>query len=190
MYQRGNHHHRKKLSIGPFVVILLLLAFVFALAFIFSPKEESPVIPLSPQAVVPAAEGIEITAPPSPEPLPVSGTLLESGINLNEGYYKKFDFTGALSDLTSGSFALGKEHPATNAKTGQDHHGCLTIHYGANTMIKTAKLYYPEDRYEIFMGSAADLETSTGGLVEVVLENSDAQELWAKEIVVSEFIFD
>lgn len=190
MHQRGNHHHRKKLSIGPFIVILLLLVSVFAVAFIFSPKEESPVVPPSPKMIEPAAESIEITASPSPEPLPVPGTLLESGMNLNDCYYKKFDFTGAPCDLTSGSFVLGKEHPATNAKTGQDHPASLTIRYGADTLIKTAKLYYPEDRYEIFMGSAADLETSAGGLVEVVLENPDAAELWAKEIVVSEFVSD
>lgn len=118
-----------------------------------------------------------------------AGALLESGSNLNENYYRKVDYSGKISDLTAGSFVMGKEMPATNMQTGADYPGALTIHYGENTEIKTARLYYSSDRYEIFMGSLSDLVVSPDYLYEVVLEDPNAPELWAKEIIVSEFIF-
>lgn len=118
-----------------------------------------------------------------------AGTLLVSGSGLNENYYKTVDFSGKISDLTANSFVMGKEMPVTNMQTGTDHAGMLTIHYGENTVIKTARLYYSTDRYDIFMGSISDLVVSPDYLYEVVLENANASELWAKEIIVSEFIF-
>lgn len=184
-----------KLSLGPFVVIFTLLALVFASVFIFSPAPENPKTVSPVQAVSASEENITAVvesaeAIPQDTPAPAPGTLLESGHNLNDNYYKRFDFTGAASNLVENSFVLGGEHPATDARTGQDHPGSLTIHYGANTVVKTAKLYYPADRYEIFMASAADLETSSDSMFEVILEDADASELWAKEIVVSTFVFD
>lgn len=117
------------------------------------------------------------------------GTLLDFGSNLNDNYYKKVDYSGKISDLTATSFVMGKEMPATNMKTGTDHSGTLTIHYNEDTVIKTARLYYSEDKYEVFSGSIRDLIVSPDYLYEVVLEDPNGTELWAKEIIVSEFIF-
>lgn len=117
------------------------------------------------------------------------GTLLECGKNLNDNYYKKMDFSGKISDLTTTTFSMGKEVPATNMQMGIDYPGVLTIHYDENTVIKTALLYYSEDRYEIYAGSISDLVLSPDHLYEVVLEDPNAPELWAKEIIISEFIF-
>ena len=118
-----------------------------------------------------------------------TGTLLDSGSNLNENYYKKVDYSGKISNLTAASFVMGEESPATNMQTGTDHSGALTIHYDENTVIKTACLYYSADKYEIYMGSIDDLVVSPNYLYEIVLEDPNATELWAKEIIVSEFIF-
>lgn len=118
------------------------------------------------------------------------GTLLETGTNLNENYYRKLDYSGTPSDLTDSSFVLGKDHPATIGKTGQDYSGCLTVHFGNDTVIKTALLYYPDDRYEIYMGSISDLIIAPGYSFDVILVDPDATELWAKEIIVSSFVFD
>lgn len=118
------------------------------------------------------------------------GTLLETGTNLNENYYRKLDYSGTPSDLTDSSFVLGKDHPATVGKTGQDYSGCLTVHFGNDTVIKTALLYYPDDRYEIYMGSISDLIIAPGYSFDVILVDPDATELWAKEIIVSSFVFD
>ena len=41
----------------------------------------------------------------------------------------------------------------------------------------------------VIMGSISDLVASPDYLYEVVLEDANASELWAKEIIVSEFIF-
>ena len=195
MRQEKSPNNGIKLSLEPFMVIFTLLALVFASVFILSPANEEPkavspteAVSVSEENIAAAAESVE--ALPQATPAPAPGTLLENGLNLNEGYYKSFDFSGTPSDLGSGSFILGKDHPATNVKTGQDHPGSLTICYGTDTVVKTAKLYYPADRYEIFMGSADDLKISAGTTVEVVLEDLEAPELWAKEIVVSEFVFE
>jgi len=118
-----------------------------------------------------------------------TGNLLDSGYNLNDNYYKKMDFSGKITDLTGTSFLMGKEIPATNMQTGTEYPGTLTIHYDENTTIKTAKLYYSEDRYEIYAGSISDLVISPDYLYEIILEDSNSAELWAKEIIISEFIF-
>lgn len=124
-----------------------------------------------------------------PSAYEMSGTLLDSGSDLNENYYKKVDYSGKISNLTATSFVMGEESPATNMQTGADHSGALTIHYDENTVIKTARLDYSADTYEIFMGSMEDLVVSPKYLYEVVLEDPNATELWAKEIIISEFIF-
>ena len=115
--------------------------------------------------------------------------LLDSGSNLNDNYYKKVDYSGKTSNLTANSFVMGEETPVTNMQSGADHSGALTIHYDENTVIKTACLYYSADKYEIYMGSVDDLVVSPNYLYEIVLEDPNATELWAKEIIVSEFIF-
>ena len=202
MHQRRNTYTSRKTATEPKVIVLAVLVFfilgvMFLSVRLFSkPKEKAAVIsPVSVDESVTSLDNsavdvaAEPTAEPTPEPLPAPGTLLDSGTNLNDNYYKKVNFTGKISDLTATSFVMGKEMPATNTQIGKDHPGSLTIYYDENTIIKTARLYYPDDKYEIYMGSISDLVISPDYLYEVVLEDPNAAELWAKEIIVSEFIF-
>jgi len=176
-------NYRKKNR--PLLCILLVLAcVVFSVTFLSGPGEE-------PAAVEPSESTAPIEAPPAPTPtpLPAPGTLLESGTDINRNYYKRLDYTGTASDLSASSFVLGKERPATNGKTGQDHQGLLTVNFGQDTLVKKALLYYSDDRYEIYMGSAADLKIAPGETFDVVLKDPAATELWAEEIIVAGFVF-
>jgi len=120
---------------------------------------------------------------------PESGTLLNSGSGLNENYYKNVDYSGKISDLTAAAFVMGKEVSATNMQTGVEQSEPLTIYYDENTVIKTARLYYSTDSFEVYQGGVDDLVVSPDYLYEVILRDPDAAELWAEEIIVSEFIF-
>lgn len=179
------YRRRKK---TPLYLLLVLACVIFSALLFSNPGAER-------FTALPAVEATEpdTSVPPaievSPEPLPAPGTLLESGTGLNENYYRKLDYSGTASDLTATSFALGKERPATEGKTGKDYPGTLTVNFGENTLIKTALLYYPDDRYEIYMGSPEELKIASGYSFDVILEDPEAAELWAKEIIVSEFVF-
>lgn len=202
MQQRRNTYTSRRRNTNPNVFVLAVLVFfilgvmLLSVSLFSKPKakpattspvtiDESTTIPENNVADLEA----NIPAEPTPEPLPAPGTLMDSGTNLNDNYYKKVNFTGKISDLTASSFVMGKEMPATNTQIGKDHPGALTINYSENTIIKTARLYYSDDRYEIYMGSISDLVISPDYLYEVILEDPNASELWAKEIIVSEFIF-
>lgn len=201
MQQRRNTYtSRRNTNTNVFVLVVLvffILGVILLSTLLFSkpkakPADISPVT-IDEFATIPEGDAVNIEAnipaEPTPEPLPAPGTLMDSGTNLNDNYYKKVNFTGKISDLTASSFVMGKEMPATNTQIGKDHPGALTINYGENTLIKTARLYYSDDKYEIYMGSINDLVISPDYLYEVVLEDPNASELWAKEIIVSEFIF-
>lgn len=199
MQQRRNTYTSRR---NPNVFILVVLVFfilgVMLLSTLLFSKPKAKPAEISPVTIDESATMVENNAvnleaeppaEPTPEPLPAPGTLMDSGTNLNDNYYKKVNFTGKISDLTASSFVMGKEMPATNTQLGKDHPGALTINYGENTIIKTARLYYADDKYEIYMGSTNDLVISPDYLYEVILEDPNASELWAKEIIVSEFIF-
>lgn len=205
MHKRRNVYTRRY---SPAVIILtsailvcVILGIFFSLIYPRPEEDTTPTTPTYVQNTAPdvlgntqSAEPVitaESTAEPTPAPTPAPavGMLLESGTNINDNYYKKVDFSGTPSDMTGSTFVLGKEHPATNTKLGADHPGSLTIHYGPDTLIKTAQLYYADDRYEIYMGSANDLSKTSGYIFEVILVDPGAAELWAKEIIISEFIF-
>lgn len=180
-------YRRKK---SPLLYIALALnCVIFSLMLLSGPGEEHFTAVSSAVTGPPAATPTAAPTTPAPTNAPAPGTLLDSGSDINENYYKRLHFTGTASELTASSFVLGRERPATNGTTGQDHPGELTVHFGPDTVVKTALLYYPDDRYEIYMGSAADLKISPGYTFDVILEDPDGAELRAMEIIVSTFVF-
>lgn len=196
MQQTRNVKAKKKQSHGSYVVLLgILVCVILGAIFLARPKEQVYIPSFSvndPPAEVQEnfnSDDAGLLDEPSPEPAPEPGTLLESGININDNYYKKLDYSGMPTDLTASSFILGKEHPATIGKTGQDYPGSLTILFGDDTVVKTALLYYADDRYEICMGTIGDLKVTPGYTFDVILEDPEAAELWAKEIIISSFVF-
>lgn len=180
--------YRRKKSPLPYI-LLALACVIFSVLLLSRPGEEHYTVESAAETQLPTVTPAPAPATPQPTSPPAPGTLLESGSDINENYYKKLHFTGTASDLTASSFVLGRERPATNGATGQDHPGELTVHFGPDTVVKTALLYYPEDRYEIYMGSAADLKLTAGYTFDVVLEDPAAAQLWAREITVSTFVF-
>jgi|GEM_PF-6613549 len=197
MRQTKNANTRKKRSPGPLILLLLVLICVVLCVILIPHPKEKPDPGMSSsvdERDTEVRESIEseeanVTASPSPSPAPEPGTLLESGTDINENYYKKLDYTGTPSDLTGSSFVLGKERPATIGKTGQDYSGTLTVHFGDDTVVKTARLLYADDKYEIYMGTIDDLKIAPGTTFDVILEDPEASELRAREIIVSTFVF-
>ena len=122
--------------------------------------------------------------------IPEPGTLLESGNNLNANYYPNLNYIGSPADLTDSSFVMGTASQVTNAKTAKTYFSTFTVHYGEKTVVKTALLYYGDDRYEIYAGSLDDLKKGVEDTYYdfgIVLENTEADELWASEIIVYKF---
>lgn len=149
----------------------------------------------APQATTPSSETVgteeaqpaENSAPESASPAP--GTLLESGSGLNENYYANVSYFGIASDVTDSSFVLGKDAMAFHGS--EPVLGQVVIHYSENTAVKTAVLR--GDTYEIYAASLDDLKKYGGDtpyMFDIVLEDPDAEELWAKEIRISRFVTD
>ena len=149
----------------------------------------------APQATTPSSETVgteeaqpaENSAPESASPAP--GTLLESGSGLNENYYANVSYFGIASDVTDSSFVLGKDAMAFHGS--EPVLGQVVIHYSENTAVKTAVLR--GDTYEIYAASLDDLKKyggDTAYMFDIVLEDPDAEELWATEIRISQFVTD
>ena len=149
----------------------------------------------APQATTPSSETVgteeaqpaENSAPESASPAP--GTLLESGSGLNEYYYANVSYFGIASDVTDSSFVLGKDAMAFHGS--EPVLGQVVIHYSENTAVKTAVLR--GDTYEIYAASLDDLKKyggDTAYMFDIVLEDPDAEELWATEIRISQFVTD
>ena len=149
----------------------------------------------APQATTPSSETVgteeaqpaENSAPESASPAP--GTLLESGSGLNEYYYANVSYFGIASDVTDSSFVLGKDAMAFHGS--EPVLGQVVIHYSENTAVKTAVLR--GDTYEIYAASLDDLKKyggDTAYMFDIVLEDPDAEELWATEIRISQFVAD
>ena len=68
-------------------------------------------------------------------------------------------YFGMASDLTDSTFCIGKEAMAFG-KDAQPVLGALTIHYGEDTIVKTAIL--KTDSYEIYAASLDDLQKYAG----------------------------
>ena len=149
----------------------------------------------APQATTPSSETVgteeaqpaENSAPESASPAP--GTLLESGSGLNEYYYANVSYFGIASDVTDSSFVLGKDAMAFHGS--EPVLGQVVIHYNEKTAVKTAVLR--GDTYEIYAASLDDLKKyggDTAYMFDIVLEDPDAEELWATEIRISQFVTD
>ena len=147
------------------------------------------------QATAPSSETVETeeaqpaenSAPEGASPAP--GTLLESGSGLNENYYANVSYFGIASDVTDSSFVLGKDAMAFHGS--KPVLGQVVIHYGENTVVKTAVLR--GDSYELYAASLDDLKKyggDTAYMFDIVLEDPDAEELWATEIRISQFVTD
>ena len=131
------------------------------------------------------AQQAENTNPESAAP--ALGTLLESGSGLNENYYANVSYFGIASDVTDSSFVLGKDAMAFHGS--EPVLGQVVIHYNENTVVKTAILR--GDTYEIYAASLEDLQKYCGDtayMFDIVLEDPDAEELWATEIRISQLI--
>ena len=149
----------------------------------------------APQATTPSSETVgteeaqpaENSAPESASPAP--GTLVESGSGLNEYYYANVSYFGIASDVTDSSFVLGKDAMAFHGS--EPVLGQVVIHYNEKTAVKTAVLR--GDTYEIYAASLDDLKKYGGDIAymfDIVLEDPDAEELWATEIRISQFVTD
>ena len=169
----------------------LALILIFALALTGCGGKESS----APQTTAPSSETegseevqpAENSAPENVSPAP--GTLLESGSGLNENYYANVSYFGIASDVTDSSFVLGKDAMAFHGS--EPVLGQVVIHYSENTAVKTAVLR--GDTYEIYAASLDDLKKyggDTAYMFDIVLEDPDAEELWATEIRISQFVTD
>lgn len=174
---------------GPGGILALIL--IFALVLTGCGGKEGAEL----QATAPSSETVgteeaqpaENSAPESAAPAP--GTLLESGSGLNEYYYANVSYFGIASDVTDSSFVLGKDAMAFHGS--EPVLGQVVIHYSENTAVKTAVLR--GDTYEIYAASLDDLKKyggDTAYMFDIVLEDPDAEELWATEIRISQFVTD
>lgn len=123
------------------------------------------------------------------EPTAVPGELLETGSGLNEHYYNTVDYFGMPDELTGSSFVLGKAGMAFHGS--QPVMGPVVIHYGEDTIIRLAILH--RDSYELYAAGTETLAEHMGDpayVFDVVLDDSEAEELWAREIRVSHMILD
>ena len=143
----------------------------------------------TPVATTPEESASIDTTTPEEDPSPEYGSLIESGIGLNENYFADVSYWGTASDLTEDSFILGKMAMAFHGSEP-----CLeeiTIHFGENTQVRTAVIQ--GDTYKLYAASLEDLQKTAGDAkyrFDVVLEDPDAEELWAKEIRIVQIIFD
>ena len=133
------------------------------------------------------AQQTEAADPANAAPAP--GTLLESGSGVNDHYYADVSYWGMASDVTDSTFVLGKDAMAFHGS--EPILGQVTIHYSENTVVKTAVIR--GDTYEIYAASLEDLQKYGGDInymFDIVLEDPDAEELWATEIRIARIIIE
>ena len=133
------------------------------------------------------AQQTEAADPANAAPAP--GTLLESGSGVNDHYYADVSYWGMASDVTDSTFVLGKDAMAFHGS--EPVLGQVTIHYSENTVVKTAVIR--GDTYEIYAASLEDLQKYGGDInymFDIVLEDPDAEELWATEIRIARIIIE
>ena len=142
----------------------------------------------APAAAAPAAESIGQAAVPAAAVI-TPGELLETGSGLNEHYYHDVDYFGMPDELSESVFILGKAGMAFHGS--QPVMGPVVIHYGEDTVIRTAILH--GDSYELYAAGPEALAAHMGDpayVFDVVLEDPGAEELWAREIRVSRMVLD
>ena len=108
------------------------------------------------------------------------GALLDSGTNVNENYYAVYntDYSGGATDPTDSSFTMST---MAGSYPGPE----ITVHYDKDTVtVKLLHIWYYEDRFELYAGSQDDLQKlgDANYSLEVIVEDPEADELWAKEI--------
>lgn len=170
---------------------ILALILIFALALTgCGGKEGTELQSTAPSSETEGSEEVQPAENSIPENVsPAPGTLLESGSGLNEYYYANVSYFGIASDVTDSSFVLGKDAMAFHGS--EPVLGQVLIHYSENTAVKTAVLR--GDTYEIYAASLDDLKKyggDTAYMFDIVLEDPDAEELWATEIRISQFVTD
>ena len=142
------------------------------------------------QATAPSSETVgteeaqpaENSTPESATPGP--GTLLESGGDPNKDYYADVSYWGMASDVTDSTFMLGKDAMAFHGS--EPVPGWVVIHYSESTAVRMSVIR--ADNYEIYAATRDDLQRCGGDvnyIFDVILEEPDAEELWAKEIRIS-----
>ena len=172
---------------GGFLALILICALMLSGCGGKEGTELQATAPSSETVGTEEAQPAENSAPESVSPAP--GTLLESGSGLNEYYYANVSYFGIASDVTDSSFVLGKDAMAFHGS--EPVLGQVVIHYSENTAVKTAVLR--GDTYEIYAASLDDLKKyggDTAYMFDIVLEDPDAEELWATEIRISRFVTD
>ncbi len=142
-----------------------------------------------------AAPAVSTPAPESVDPAAVSsapafatGELLAAGSGLNEYYYNDVDYFGMPDELSDSSFVLGKAGMAFHGS--QPVMGPVVIHYGDDTVIRIAILR--GDSYELYAAVPEALEEHMGDpayVFDVVLEDPEAEELRAREIRISRWVY-
>lgn len=170
---------------------ILALILIFALALTgCGDKEGTELQATAPSSETEGSEEVQPAENSAPENVsPAPGTLLESGSGLNENYYANVSYFGIASDVTDSSFVLGKDAMAFHGS--EPVLGQVVIHYNENTAVKTA--VFRGDTYEIYAASLDDLKKyggDTAYMFDIVLEDPDAEELWATEIRISRFVTD
>lgn len=173
----------------PSGILALILIFAFVLTGCGGKEgtELQATTPSSETAGTEEAQPTENSAPANAAPAP--GTLLESGSGLNENYYANVSYFGVASDVTDSSFVLGKDAMAFHGS--EPVLGQIVIHYNVNTVVKTAVIR--GDTFEIYAASLDDLQKYGGDInytFDIVLDDPDAEELWATEIRISQHVFD
>lgn len=180
------NHHKHSLIKGIILALVLISActFLSACGGHAEPKaQENPVATTAEEQT-----SVDMNKPEEAA-APEYGSLIESGIGLNEKYYADVSYFGTASDLTKNSFILGKM--AMVFQGSQPYLGEITIHYGESTQVRTAVIQ--GDTYKLYAASLDDLQKTAGDSkyrFDVVLEDPDAEELWAKEIRIVQIIFD
>ena len=117
------------------------------------------------------------------------GELLETGSGLNEHYYNDVDYFGMPDELSDSSFVLGKAGMAFHGS--QPVMGPVVIHYGDDTIIRSSILH--GDSFEIYAAGPEALAQHMGDpayVFDVVLEDPEAEELRAREIRISRWVYD
>jgi len=191
MMRHARHVKNGKRNTGVSAVLfVVLLCVILAAVLLIQRGKEKAEVPAvtEPPIAIDAGEGAEAEAPPSETLAPELGTLLEIGSGLNENFYSGLDYFGVASELADESFFLGKAGMAFD-QNAQPIFPAIIVHYREDTVVKTATLYHTDDRYEIYASSLDEFKQQMEGKefldsVVIVLEDSDAEELWAREITI------
>ncbi len=185
--KHGKHIKDRMRSPGVYPIVFVVLLCVVLTAVLIVPRDRGKAE--APADTEPsAAMGAEPADSPSETAAPESGALLESGSGLNDNFYNGLDYFGTASELTDEFFFLGKAGMAFD-KNAQPIFPAITVRYGEDTVVKAATLYNADDRYEIYASCLDEFKQQMEGKeflnsIMVVLEDPDAEELWAREITI------